>query len=355
MIPFCKHFGVCGGCKFQDVQPQDYAQWKRDNVVKALEHVRIDAPVANLIDAHGKGRRRAVFHVREIDGIWIAGFMQARSHDLVAIDVCPVLTTALHRATEIAASFGPQLGPCDVAFVAADNGLDVAVKAGRDAVGRRLPALRDIFAAHAMARLSVNGQALFTAVQPVIHMGKASVPLPINGFLQATREGEDVLAGLVAKSLRKAKRIADLFCGVGPIALRLAERAHIHAVDSDKPAIDALQAAVRAAQGLKPITTEVRDLFRHQLVPLELKEFDAVVLDPPRAGADAQVRSIVKSKLKQVIYVSCDAHTFARDAATLTNGGFRLTQVTPVDQFKWTSHVEIVAEFLPWSRSVQTH
>ncbi len=345
VVPFCIYFDRCGGCKFQHWAHEPYAKWKRQIVVDALQRVGIDHAVGELIDAHGLGRRRVVLHVRERDGAWHAGFMETKSHTLTEIDLCAVLEPALRDAPLIAAAFGPSLGPCDVAITAADNGLDVAVKAERSAVQRRLLALQDVFQSHKLCRLSVNGETLFSVEPPSVKIGQAQVVLPLNSFLQATRNGEETLALFVVGALKKAKRVADLFCGIGPFTFRLAEMAQIQAIDIDRASVGSLQHAVRHAKGLKPITSEVRDLFRNPLVTQELNEFDAVVIDPPRAGAETQVRNLAKSKVKQVISVSCDAQTFARDARILIDGGYKLTSVTPVDQFKWTAHVEIVGVF----------
>ncbi len=343
--PVCKHFEVCGGCKFQHWQQSSYAAWKRQHVVATLERAGLKTNVGTLIDAHGTGRRRVVFHVREIGGSWQAGFMEAKSHDLVAIETCPVLDDTLQNAPVIAASFGPSLGPCDVAITKADHGLDVAVKAERSAVARRMPVLQQLFGDHKLVRLSVNGDIVLAVTPPTVTLGKATVALPINPFLQATEAGEFALVNLVRIALKKSRNIVDLFCGIGPFTFALAEDARVHAADVDQFSISALQSAVKNTQGLRPVTSEVRDLFRNPLVHQELNEFDGVVLDPPRAGAEAQVRAIARSKVRRVAYVSCDVQTFARDAAILVGAGMTLRQVTPVDQFKWTAHTELVGEF----------
>ena len=176
-------------------------------------------------------------------------------------------------------------------------------------------------------------------------MGRAHVALPPGAFLQATAAGEAKLAELVAAHCATAKTIADLFTGVGPFALRLAERARVTAADSDAAAIAALQQAAATTQGLKPITPVVRDLFRRPFVPVELKPFDCVVFDPPRQGAEAQARELGASAVPLVIAVSCNPATFARDARVLVDGGYRLLRVTPVDQFLYSPHVELVARF----------
>jgi 23S rRNA (uracil1939-C5)-methyltransferase len=176
-------------------------------------------------------------------------------------------------------------------------------------------------------------------------MGKAIVHLPPAAFLQATAEGEAVLARLVVKACDDAANVADLFAGIGPFALRLAEAAHVFAVDDDDVALAALKRAAATTAGLRPLATETRDLFRRPLGVTELKRFDAVVFDPPRQGALSQARELAASGVALVVAVSCNPATFARDASELVRGGYRLTAVTPVDQFRYAAHVEIVACF----------
>lgn len=341
--PFCKHFGNCGGCQLQHWQEAPYCQWKRGLVVQALRNRGIAADAGDLIDAHGGGRRRVSLHVRRRDGIVTAGFMAARSHDLLDIDHCPILVPALARASAIARGLGEKLGDCDVALTATDGGIDAAVKAERKIVEQEMAKLAGLANTLDVARLAVNGEVIVTRQTPRVAMGRASVVLPVNSFLQATAEGEQHLADLVMKSVGKTKLLADLFCGCGPFTLRLAEIARVAAFDNDKPAIAALAQAARSTPGLKPVEATPRDLFREPLVANELKEFDTVVFDPPRAGAEAQARQLAKSNVKTVVSVSCDAASFARDAEILIAGGYALKSITPVDQFKWTSHVETVA------------
>jgi 23S rRNA (uracil1939-C5)-methyltransferase len=345
MAPFCPHYTTCGGCKFQHWQHAPYAQWKRALVKDALKARGMDVAVDELVDAHGAGRRRVSLHVREIENTWVAGYMEARSHELVAIDTCPVMVPQLAQATQIAAALGPLMGPCDVAISVADNGLDISIKAEREAVSKRIAAFNEIMQKFNIARISVNGQNAAQDRVPTVAVGKANVQLPIQSFLQATKLGEDTLVGLVRAAMLKSKKVVDLFSGIGPFAFRIAESQKVHAIDLDKPAIAAMLQAARFAPGLKPLTAESRDLFDNPLVPAELNEFDTVVFDPPRAGAENQANNLAKSKVKLVIAVACDVTSFARDAAILVRGGYKLVKVTPVDQFKYTAHVEIVGVF----------
>jgi 23S rRNA (uracil1939-C5)-methyltransferase len=346
IVAFCQHYDRCGGCKFQHWAEAPYQAWKRNLLIETLAAQNISTDVAPLIDAHGAGRRRVSLHVREIGGVWSAGFMEQKSHDLIALEHCPVLVPALQNASQMAAAFGPSLGACDVAVTAADNGLDVSIKAERKVVLRRLEALNEIARSFNILRLSVNGEAHTSLATPFVNIGKTQVTLPTTSFLQATAAGEAAIATVVLDAVKSAKHVADLFCGVGPFALRMAERAKVYAADSDKPAIAAMQVALRNTQGLKPVDVQSRDLFREPLTPLELKPFDAVVLDPPRAGAEAQARTLAKSTVKRVVLVSCDVANFTKDAATLVKGGYTLKTVTPVDQFKWTGHLEMIGVFV---------
>jgi 23S rRNA (uracil1939-C5)-methyltransferase len=193
--------------------------------------------------------------------------------------------------------------------------------------------------------MSLNGEIVLQSRAPAIKMGRALVEIPIASFLQATTMAEQTLAKLVVEGVGAAKSVADLFCGLGPFTLRLAETARVFAADSDKAGIAALQNAVRHTQGLKPVAATYRDLFREPLVATELNAHEAVVFDPPRAGAEAQSRELAKSKVKTVVAVSCEPRTFARDAAILIAGGYRLDTLTPVDQFAWSQHVELVGVF----------
>lgn len=338
VAPFCKHFGLCGGCLLQHWQKDAYRAWKRSLVATALARAGLAAEPGELIDAGGAGRRRVTIHGRKAG----AGFMRLRSHQLEDIDLCPILVPALAPAFDIAWALAAKAGDCDVAVTASETGLDVMVKAARKVDGPVLASLAQRFP---LARLSLNGETLIESTPPLVTIGRAQVKLPPASFLQATAQGEQVLASLVSDHLKKARKIADLFCGIGPFALRLAEHASITAVDSDRAGLTALEEAARRTQGLKPIQTQRRDLFREPLIAKELNAFDGVVFDPPRAGAEAQARELAKSSVKRVVSVSCDAATFARDASILVAGGYRIVSVTPLDQFVWSPHVEIVGTF----------
>ncbi len=349
IAPICPHFGVCGGCALQHWDTARYRVWKRGLVVAALAQAGVEAPVADLVDAHGAGRRRAVFHTRRgTHDVLQVGFAAYRAHHVVAIDRCPVLAPELAGAIEaawaLAEALGPQRKPLDIQVTASEPGLDVDVRGSGPLPPDLMTRLAALAQTHRLARLTRHGELIVQRAQPIVQMGRARVALPPGAFLQATAAGEEVLARLVVGYLSDAAAVADLFAGVGPFALRLAERARVHAVDSDAAAIAALRQA-SAVPGFKPVETEVRDLFRRPLLAAELARFDAVVFDPPRQGAQAQARALAESKVPVVVAVSCNPATFARDARLLVDGGYRLLAVTPVDQFRYSAHVEIVARF----------
>jgi 23S rRNA (uracil1939-C5)-methyltransferase len=248
------------------------------------------------------------------------------------------------NAPLVASEIAKVAGDGDAAFVACDSGLDVAVTAKRSLGGKIFAKLATIANGFDLARVTLNREIVVERRPPLIRIGSATVRLPVLGFLQATQAGEEALAGLVLEAVGEARHVADLFCGVGPFALRLARRARVLAVDLSGDAI-ALEHAVRATPGLKPVEVERRDLFRAPLTVKELSRFQAVVFNPARAGAQAQANQLAQSDVPVVVAVSCDPRTFARDAAILVNGGYRLRNVTPVDQFKYSAHVEIVGVF----------
>jgi 23S rRNA (uracil1939-C5)-methyltransferase len=349
-VPICKHFGICGGCAMQHWSLAEYHLWKRSLVVEALAQANLIAPVADLIDAHGAGRRRAVLHARRgTHDVLEVGFTAPRAHHIVAIDTCPVLAPGLDGAVPaawaIAEVLKPAKKPLDIQVTATDSGMDVDVRGSGPLSTKLTTVLAEIAYEHKLARLTRHGDLVAQTSQPILKVGRCNVPLPPGAFLQATALGEETLAKLVTQHAGKAKRVADLFAGIGTFALRLAETARVTAADTEASAVKALERAANMTSGLKPVEAITRDLFRRPYVPIELKNFDAVVFDPPRQGAEAQARELAKSAVKTIVAVSCDATTFARDAQILVSGGYKLLGVTPVDQFRYSSHVELVAKF----------
>jgi 23S rRNA (uracil1939-C5)-methyltransferase len=351
---FCPHFTVCGGCAVQTLAPAPYGAWKRGLLIAALDHAGLAAEVGPMIDAHGEGRRRVTFHARfDRDALGrvqtVVGFMRARSHEIAPLEACPILAPGLAQALPAARAVAQmlnQLGkPLDIVITASLEGLDVDVRCTGKLSFEIEQALIGLAAKLDLARISNHGDILIERRPPLIPMGRARVAPPPGGFLQATDLGEETLARLVVEGVGSARKVLDLFSGVGTFALRLAEKATVLAVEAEAPALVSLEKAAHFTQGLRGLTTERRDLFRRPLLRHELAAFDAVVFDPPRSGAEEQAREIAASGLKTAVAVSCNVQTFARDAKILVDGGFRIEKITPVDQFRHSAPIEVVGLF----------
>jgi 23S rRNA (uracil1939-C5)-methyltransferase len=347
--PFCPHYGTCGGCQLQHVSDDAARRWKIERFAHALSARGVPRPDDGIayVLAEGEGRRRLTLHARRDRGILAVGYMAARSHRIARIDACPVAVPALRRAPAIVAALAAAAGrfkAIDAQLTATATGIDCDLR-GLDPSPEQRSALAALADRHDLARLTLDGEPLALRRQPVVRMGRAAVALPPQSFLQATAEGEAALARLVSAACDGARRVADLFCGVGPFALRLAETMPVLAHDADAASIQALRQAAATTPGLKPVTAQPRDLFRHPLGPQELQAVDAVVFDPPRQGAEAQARALARVRLRCIIAISCDARSFARDARILHDGGWQLTSLAIIDQFRWTTHLEIAALF----------
>lgn len=345
VAPVCRHFGVCGGCAAQHMSDALYAAWKRDQVVAAFAQRGLEPDIAPLVRVAPGTRRRAVLTAKVRDGRALLGFHRQRSHDLVDVQECPVLLPAIVDKLPAlrALCAGLPQGEARVTVLATRAGLDVAIEGVRAPAGAAMARLVSLALEGGVARLTLAGAPLVERAVPTLPVGGVETAVPPGVFVQAVAEAERALVQRVVDATEGARRVADLFCGVGTFALPLAAGARVLAVDSHAPAIAALRAAAQRRQGLKPIETKVRDLFREPLSSLELKAFDAVVFDPPRAGAVAQARQLAQSSVKTLVAVSCDAGTLARDVRLLVDGGYAIESVTPIDQFLYAPHVEIVA------------
>jgi 23S rRNA (uracil1939-C5)-methyltransferase len=348
--PICPWYGRCGGCAAQHMSEALYRQWKRGLVIEALKRAGVESKVGELVDAHGAGRRRAAFHARfPHAGPDEVGFMRARSHEIIAIDGCPLFSPGMSGALAAARALSGDLRglakPLDIVVTATLDGLDVDLRGSGELASVEARKLARTADALDLARVSNHGAIVIERRPPRVAFGEALVKLPPGGFLQATEAGEALLAAFAERALAGSKRPADLFCGAGAFALRLARSREVFAADADGAAVAALARAAATTPGLRPLAAETRDLFRRPLRPDELARFDAALLDPPRAGALEQARALAASALPAVVSISCNAMTFARDARILINGGFAIEAVTPLDQFRFSPHVEIAAVF----------
>jgi 23S rRNA (uracil1939-C5)-methyltransferase len=346
--PVCRHFGDCGGCAIQHLEESAYRAWKRGKMVEALRARGIDAPVADLVPCAPGTRRRVTYSARRTQAGILLGYHAAMSDRIVDIAEDPITVPAIVERLDdlrrLAGALAIGSEPFRLAVTATDSGLDIQAGGLPKLAQPVRLAAADLAARAGFARLSVEGEVLVEPRKPRVVFGSLAVAPPPGAFLQATAQAEAAMAGLVLGHLGKAKRVADLFSGCGTFALRLAAHAEVHAAESDALALAALDRGFRSAGGkLRRVTTEKRDLFRRPLTAAELDRFDAVVFDPPRAGAEDQSKQIARSSVPLVAAVSCNPGTLARDLVILVAGGYRIAKIVPIDQFLWSPHVEAVA------------
>ena len=354
VVPACRHFGPegvggsCGGCSLQHWADRPYQNYKRDLVIDALRARGIETDVAPLIACSPGERRRVTMTGRLTDKGLLLGFMQSKSHHVVAVEECPIahpaIVSRLPAVRRLASALASGSEPFRVTVQVTTSGLDLNFTDLKKPDAKKRQAAVDLcLREKGVARISLASEILVEPFKPIVEFGGIPVVLPPGGFLQATEKAEDAMSELIIGHVGKTKRIADLFAGCGTFSLRLARTSAVHAVEFDAGAIAALDHAARNSQGLKPVTVERRDLYRRPLQPLDLKYIDAVVFDPPRAGAEAQCHELARSKVGRIAAVSCNPVTLARDLSILIEGGYKLKSVTPIDQFLWSSHVEAVA------------
>ncbi len=347
--PPCPQAKSCGGCALQHASDPLVARWKEGIVATALRHQGLAAEVLPILTSPPRSRRRATFHARRTRGGALVGFHARGSASLVATPDChlvaPALQATLPALAALAAAGAARGGELALTVTGTLTGPDVAVTGGKALDAGLRQALATVAGTQGLARLTWDGEPVAQAAPPRLRLGAAEVELPPGAFLQATAHGQQALTDAVLAATTGAARVADLFAGCGTFALPLAARAEVLAVEADPAMVRALDQAARRAPGLKRLTVQARDLFRRPLEPDELARLDAVVIDPPRAGAEAQVERLAASGVAVVAMVSCNPATFARDARILTAAGFAIGPVQPVDQFRWSPHVELVATF----------
>lgn len=351
VAPPCLHAAACGGCRMQHASTALLADWRLGQVREALARRGIAAPIRPVISAPPGSRRRVGFTATRTKKGVLLGFNGARSHTVIDAPQCriarPEIMAALPDLRALAMLAAPRKRAIGLHVTLSLEGLDIALRDAKALDAALLAEVTDWSArsASAIARITWNGEPALQLAPPLQRFGLAEVAPPPGGFLQATEEGEQAMAVLAEAALSGAGRVADLFCGCGTFALVLAKQAEVLAIDGDKAAIAALDRGWRQAPGLRKIAATARDLFRRPLLAAEMKGLDAILFDPPRAGAEAQAREIAQSSVERVVGVSCNPASFARDAEILIAGGFRLTAVTPIDQFLWSPHIELVGVF----------
>ena len=347
--PPCVHAKTCGGCLLQHASDGFVAGWKVDIVKSALAGQGLQADFLPIVTSPPRSRRRATLSARRTKSGALIGFHARGSDTLVAVPECQLLHpdvmagfAALEALVKIG---GSRAGEVSFTVTRSLGGLDVSAIGGKPIESGLAMELARVVEAFGLARLTWNGETVALRTMPMQRFGRALVAPPPGAFLQATAEGEAALLAAVTAAVGPARRIADLFAGVGTFALPLAERAEVHAVEGEAAMVVAMEKGWRQTDGMRRLTVEARDLYRRPLEADELTGFDAVVIDPPRAGAEAQVATLAKSAVPVIASVSCNPVTFARDAKVLVQAGYVLTSIQIVDQFRWSSHVELVGRF----------
>jgi 23S rRNA (uracil1939-C5)-methyltransferase len=348
-MDLCPHFGTCGGCAHQDIPDADYRALKRKSVLDALARHGVETTVEDIVEVPPATRRRATLKAKKSSVGVDLGFHAARTHTIVDIRQCLVLTPTLTRLLpglrEMLSTLLAANEDAELRLAETDTGIDLGLRWRRPNDTATIAAVAHWAQKLKLARVSAHGETVVSLGTPSVQLGKALVNLPPEVFLQPTHDGEAVLQSFVRKTLARAKSVADLFAGCGTFTFPLAETARVQAVEIEGAMLDAVGAAAKNTSGLKPVTTEKRNLFKRPLTESELKPYDGVCLDPPRAGALEQARMLARSGVPRVAYVSCDAESFARDARVMLDGGYRLGRVVPVDQFLWSSHIELAGHF----------
>ncbi len=345
----CRHYRACGGCQLQHASDSFVAAWKLGIVEAALAAQGLSTTMRPIVTSPPRTRRRATFAARRTKKGALVGFHGAQSDTITEIPDCllldPALLPGLEVARQLAMIGASRKAALAVSATISRAGLDLSVTGGKPLDGPLRAALGQVAATAGLARLDWDGEAVAMTTPPAQVFGAAKVVPPPGAFLQATPQGEAALVAAVGEVMQGADRIADLFAGCGTFALPLAAAAQVHAVEGDAAMLDALDRGWRQAQGLKRVSTEARDLFRRPLMAEECARFDAVVLDPPRAGAEAQIEALAEARIPVIAYVSCNPTSFARDAARLVTAGYDLDWVQVVDQFRWSVHTELAAAF----------
>lgn len=345
--PPCSHAKSCGGCLMQHARDSLVEGWKRGIVEGALAGQGLAGRVRGIVTSPPRSRRRAVLSGRRTKGGALIGFHARASQLIIPVPNCqllhPDLMAAMPALEALVIAGGSRTGELDLMVTASLGGPDVVVTGGKPLDTDLQLQLARIVEAHGLARLTWGDEVVALRASPLQRMGRALVAPPPGAFLQATAEGEAALLDAVREAVGEAARIVDLFAGCGTFTLPLAETADLRAYEGDAAMIAALDRGWRQAPGLHRVTAETRDLFRRPLEPDEFKGVDAVAIDPPRAGAEAQCATLARSDVPVIAMVSCNPVTFARDVRALVQGGYTLDWVQVVDQFRWSAHVELAA------------
>lgn len=345
--PICKHFGTCGGCQLQHMQEQTYLKWKIKLVTEPLSRVGITQTPEAIISFNDASRRKCVFNAQRTHQGMQLGFSEKARNEIVAIEACPILVSEINERLpllrDLVNSVPTTKNPIRISVLSTENGLDISIEDAKPLSAAERQTLIKKTVANKFTRLTINDEVLIKTAEPHIKIASTIISPPPAAFVQALKEAEDTMTDIVADFLKGCKQVADLYCGIGTFALKLAENSQVYAVEESQMALESLDQAWRQTGGiLKQVKTEKRNLERRPVTFGELKKMDGLVFDPPRAGAELQCKQIAKSRVKKVAAVSCNPTTLAVDLEILLASGFKIKRIIPIDQFKYTPHVEVV-------------
>ncbi|NNK79173.1 MAG: class I SAM-dependent RNA methyltransferase [Litoreibacter sp.] len=349
VAPPCRHFRSCGGCAMQHASDPFVAAWKTQMIRTGLAARGIDTEIREIHTSPPHSRRRATLHGRRTKKGVLVGFHSRASETLIEVPDCqllhPEIMTGMPALKALTLFGASRKGEISLAVTCSEAGLDIDIRDAKPLEPQQLVELSVLAEKFNLARLCWDGEVIATRNPPIQTFGTAVVVPPPSAFLQATEHGQVTLQAAVAEVLGTARSVTDLFAGCGTFSLPAANTAEVWALEGDESLIHVLDQAWRKSTGLKKVNAEFRDLFRRPVLPQEFSGQDAVIIDPPRAGAQAQSIELAQSEVPMIAAVSCNPVTFARDAEILIKGGYRLDWVQPVDQFRWSTHVELAAQF----------
>ena len=355
----CPHFTKCGGCSLQHIHATYYREWKEGLIRTALENQGLsNIEIAPMIISPLSSRRRVTFQaIGRSDEQIVFGYAEKGSHNLIDIYDCPILISDIKALIEptkkLISGMLKKKEKMTVSMTMGDNGIDLVLKGKGDVDLNLRMDLAEFAEKNDLARISwydtspknTRYELLAERRKPFVTIEDQKVFFPEGSFLQATKEGQDALIHLMLDGIKGANRVVDLFSGCGTFSIAAAKSANVHAVENNEEMLTALKVSANQMLDIKQVSNELRDLFLRPLLPHELNQYDVAIIDPPRAGAKHQMAEILQSDLKKLVMISCNPITFARDVQCLTDAGYKMGAVTPVDQFLYSPHLEIISVF----------
>ncbi|MDE2648113.1 MAG: RsmD family RNA methyltransferase [Paracoccaceae bacterium] len=349
ITPVCTHYKGCGGCSMQHATQSFIKDWK-SNVIKSCLSARgLETIIKPILTSKINSRRRVTLHGMKTKKSVTVGFFKRNTHELISTPSCelvnPEILSAFSLFEEITLIGATRKSIIEISVTVSKAGLDLNILNGKKLDNQNIMKITGLCESFNIARITWNEDLLANFLNPTIVFQGIAITPPPNAFLQATEQGQEILIANAMLSVFDSDKVIDLFSGCGTFALPAAKRSEVLAIDKTKSMLTAIDQAWRGTTGLKKVTSRSQDLFKEPVGKEELNSFDAAIIDPPRVGAEAQSHELAKSHIKRISSVSCNPRTFSRDAKILVDSGFKLDWVQPIDQFLWSSHIELVAQF----------